>query len=168
MRKKVILVLIILGFVSGSYAQHTSYLPNLYKRVSLDISRQPVGDVLDQISKKGDFYFSYSGNAFNRDSLISLNVKNQTVRDVLDKIFLGTVDYRESNKYIILRSTLLHFAIEPDLITTDSRHYLITGKVVDVYTGKTVPDASVYEKQLLVSTLTNENGYFRMRIRGDL
>ncbi|NEU10156.1 hypothetical protein GZH53_17665 [Flavihumibacter sp. R14] len=168
MSKKVILVLIILGFVSGSYAQHTSYLPNLYKRVSLDISRQPVGDVLDQISKRGDFYFSYSGNAFNRDSLISLNVKNQTVRDVLDKIFLGTVDYRESNNYIILRSTLLHFAIEPDLITTDSRHYLITGKVVDVYTGKTVPDASVYEKQLLVSTLTNEDGYFRMRIRGDL
>ncbi len=167
MSKKVFLLLVFLCFALGLYAQHTSDIPNLYKRVSLDISRQPVGDVLEQISKKGDFYFSYSGNAFNKDSLISINVKNQTIRDILDKIFLGTVDYRESNKYIILRSTLLHFAIEPEMIKTDSKHYLITGKVVDVYTGRTVEDASVYEKRLLESTLTNKDGYFRMRIRGD-
>lgn len=167
MSKKLVILLIVLSAGLRLQAQHTSDIPNLYKRISLDIVRQPVGDVLDQISKKGDFYFSYSGNAFNRDSLISINVKNQPVRDVLDKIFLGKVDYRESNKYIILRSTLLHFAIEPEMIKTDSKHYLITGKVVDVYTGKTVADASVYEKRLLESTLTNKDGNFRMRIRGD-
>lgn len=167
MSKKSALLLLLLSIALSLRAQHTSEIPNLYKRVSLDIVRQPVGDVLDQISKKADFYFSYSGNAFNKDSLVSINVKGQTVRDVLDKIFLGTVDYRESNKYIILRSTLLHFAIEPDMIKTDSKHYLITGKVVDVYTGKNVSDASVYEKRLLESTLTNKDGYFRMRIRGD-
>ena len=148
-------------------AQHTSEIPNLYKRISLDISQQPVGDVLELIGKNGNFYFSYSGNAFNKDSLISINVKNQNVRDILDKIFLGTVDYRESNKYVILRSTLLHFSIDPEMIKTDSRHYLITGRVVDVRTGKTVPDASVYEKRLLESTLTDKEGNFRMRFRGE-
>ncbi len=167
MNKKISLTLIFLLFILALRAQHTSEIPNLYKRISLDISKQPVGGVLDLIGKKGDFYFSYSGSAFNKDSLISISVKNQTVRDILDKIFLGTVDYRESNKYVILRSTLLHFSIEPDMIKTDSRHYLITGQVVDVYTGKTVADASVYEKRLLESTLTNKDGYFRMRIRGD-
>jgi hypothetical protein len=149
------------------YAQHTSEIPNLYKKISLVISNQPVGDVLELIEKKGNFYFSYSGNAFNKDSLISINAKNQTVREILGKIFLGTVDFRESNQYIILRSTLLHFSIDPEMIRTDSRHYLITGRVVDVKTGKTVPGASVYEKRLLESTLTDKEGYFRMRIRGE-
>jgi hypothetical protein len=167
MGKKLIILLIVLHAGLKLRAQHTSDIPNLYKRISLDITRQPVSDVLDQISSKGDFYFSYSGNAFNRDSLVSIQVKNQTVRDILDQIFLGKVDYRESHKYIILRSTLLHFAIEPETIKTDSKHYLITGKVVDVYTGKAVADASVYEKRLLESTLTNREGNFRMRIRGD-
>lgn len=167
MSLKVSLVVLFLGFSLVLQAQHSSEIPNLYKRMSLDISKQPLGNVLDQISKKGDFYFSYSGNAINKDSLVSISVKNQTVRDILDKIFLGTVDYRESNKYVILRSTLLHFSIEPEMIKTDSKHYLITGQVVDVYTGKTVPDASVYEKRLLSSTLTNKDGYFRMRIKGD-
>ncbi|MGV3684271.1 MAG: hypothetical protein ACO1NS_01510 [Daejeonella sp.] len=167
MTKKAAALLLFLSIVFTLQAQHTSDIPNLYKRISLDIVQQPVGEVLEQISKKGGFYFSYSGNAFNRDSLISIAVKNQPVRDILDRIFLGKVDYRESSRYIILRSTLLHFAIEPETIKTDSKHYLITGKVVDVHTGKNVADASVYEKRLLESTLTNKEGYFRMRIRGE-
>ena len=167
MRERVSLIIFLLMQVLILKAQHTSEIPNLYKRISLDISQQPVGDVLELIGKNGNFYFSYSGNAFNKDSLISINVKNQNVRDILDKIFLGTVDYRESNKYLILRSTLLHFSIDPEMIKTDSRHYLITGRVVDVRTGKTVPDASVYEKRLLESTLTDKEGNFRMRFRGE-
>ncbi len=165
--KRILLVLIFSLAASTLSAQHTSEISNLSKRISLDISKKPVGDVLDLIAKKEDFYFSYSGNTFNSDSLVSINVKNQSVRDILDKLFKGTVDYRETSKYVILRSTMLHFSIEPDMIKTDSRHYLITGKVVDVFTGNSVPDASVYEKRLLESTLTNKDGYFRMRIRGD-
>ena len=167
MKKRFSLVLLILILALNLKAQHTSEIPNLYKRVSLNISSRPVGEVLEQIGKKGDFYFSYSSNAFNKDSLISINAKDQTIRDILDRIFLGTVDYRESSKYVILRSTLLHFSIEPEMIKTDSRHYLITGRVVDVYTRKTVSDASVYEKRLLESALTDKDGYFRMRIRGE-
>ena len=64
MNRKVSLVLILLTFALGLRAQHTSEIPNLYKRVTLDISKQPVGDVLDLIGKRADFYFSYSGNAF--------------------------------------------------------------------------------------------------------
>ncbi|MFA6946370.1 MAG: hypothetical protein WC220_10770, partial [Pedobacter sp.] len=39
--------------------------------------------------------------------------------------------------------------------------------VIDEQTGRKVPDVSVYEKRLLESTLSDKNGYFRMRIRGD-
>lgn len=166
MKKRLSLILVILMMALSLRAQHTSEIPNLYKHISVNVSNKTVGEVLELIGKTGDFYFSYSGDAFNKDSLVSINVKQQTVRDILDRIFSGTVDYRESGKYVILRSTLLHFSIQPEMIKTDSRHYLITGKVVDVYTGKTVSNASVYEKRLLESTLTDDDGYFRMRIRG--
>ncbi len=141
--------------------------PNLNKRISLEISGKPLWEVLDRISKTGGFYFSYSGDVFNRDSLVSISSRNQTVRDILDRIFLGKVDYRERDQYIILRSTSLHFSIQPDLIKTDSRRYLISGRVFDESTGLPVGDASVYERRLLASTLTDEKGYFRMRLRGD-
>ena len=121
---------------------------------------------MNEISRKGNFIFSYSGTIFNPDSLVTLNAKNETVRDILDRIFLNMADYRESANYVILRSTIRRFSIQPDIIKTDQRHYLISGYVIDEQTGKKVPEASVYEKRLLESDLTDKDGYFRMRIRG--
>ncbi|MCF8452210.1 MAG: carboxypeptidase-like regulatory domain-containing protein [Pedobacter sp.] len=161
--------LLILIFVCSGLslkAQHSSDIPKLYHRISINADKQPLADVLNEISRKGNFIFSYSGTVFNPDSLVTLNAKNETVRDVLDRIFLSMADYRESGNYVILRSTIRRFSIHPELIKTDHRHYLISGYVIDEKTGQKVPDASVYEKRLLESTLSDKDGYFRMRIRG--
>lgn len=165
-RIKLVLLLIICGS-NALFASGMSSGPNLNKRISLEISGKPLWEVLDMVSRKGDFYFSYSGDVFNRDSLVSISSRNETVRDILDRIFLGRVDYRERDRYVILRSTTRHFSIYPESIRADSRRYLISGQVLDENTGLPVTDASVYEKRLLASTLTNKEGYFRMRLRGD-
>ncbi len=161
-------LLILLFVCSGLFlkAQHSSDIPKLYSRISINADKQALAEVLNEISRKGNFTFSYSGTVFNPDSLVTLNAKNETVRDILDRIFLSMADYRESGNYVILRSTIRRFSIHPELIKTDQRHYLISGYVIDEKTGKKVPDASVYEKRLLESTLSDKDGYFRMRIRG--
>ncbi|HQS50962.1 MAG TPA: hypothetical protein PLN99_03625 [Daejeonella sp.] len=160
------LILIIVCSGLSLKAQHSSDIPKLYNRISINADKQPLADVLNEISRKGNFIFSYSGTVFNPDSLVTLNARNETVRDVLDRIFLSMADYRESGNYVILRSTIRRFSIHPELIKTDHRHYLISGYVIDEKTGQKVPDASVYEKRLLESTLSDKDGYFRMRIRG--
>ncbi len=160
----------ILLFICYGYslkAQHSADIPKLYRRISINANKQPLAEVLNEISRKANFIFSYSGTVFNPDSLVTLSAKNETVRDILDRIFLDMADYRESGNYVILRSTIRRFSIQPDMIKTDQRHYLISGYVVDEQTGKNVPDASVYEKRLLESDLSDKNGYFRMRIRGN-
>lgn len=162
-----ILTVLLICCSSALLAQHSSDRPVLYRRISIEASNQPLGEVLDIISKKAGFYFSFSGTVFNPDSLVSLKAGNETVRNILDMLFQGRADYLESGKYVILRSTILHFSIRPETIKTDKRHYLISGYVIDEQTGKKVPDASVYEKRLLESTLSDKDGYFRMRIRGD-
>lgn len=161
-------LLILLFVCSGLFlkAQHSSDIPKLYSRISINADKQALAEVLNEISRKGNFTFSYSGTVFNPDSLVTLNAKNETVRDILDRIFLSMADYRESGNYVILRSTIRRFSIHLELIKTDQRHYLISGYVIDEKTGKKVPDASVYEKRLLESTLSDKDGYFRMRIRG--
>lgn len=166
MKLKSLLILLFVCYGFSLKAQHSAEIPKLYRRISITADKQPLAEVLNEISKKGNFIFSYSGTVFNPDSLVTLNAKNETVRDVLDRIFLNMADYRESANYVILRSTIRRFSIQPDIIKTDQRHYLISGYVIDEQTGKKVPDASVYEKRLLESDLTDKDGYFRMRIRG--
>lgn len=157
-------------FLYGAIQAQTSvgnYQQNLSKRLSFDIKQEKVSTVLAKMSKAGDFYFAYNGALFSQDSLVNLSVKNAPVRDVLDKMFNGKVDYKENSEYIILRYAVNHLTIEPENITTAENLYMISGYVVDTQTGKKVKQASVYEKRLLQSTLTDNDGYFRLRFKGE-
>ena len=163
-------LIILLLFISGyCTAQVTTvdYKRNLSKGVSLNVKQEKVGNVLQMIGKAGGFYFSYNGVLFRQDSLINLNVKNVPVREVLDQLFDGKVDYKENAEYIILRYAVNHLTIEAEHIASGDNEYAISGYVIDTRTGNKVKQASVYEKKLLQSALTDNNGYFTLRFRGE-
>ncbi|TKC59298.1 carboxypeptidase-like regulatory domain-containing protein [Pedobacter hiemivivus] len=167
MKLKITLALLLLvGYVKAQMPIPPSKY-NLEKRVSIEAKDQQLSEVLNKISKAGNFYFSYSGSLFKRDSLVNLSVKNAAVREVLDKLFNHKVDYTENGEYIILRYAANHLTIEPENITTAEKLYLISGYVIDIETGHKVKQASVYEKRLLQSTLTDNEGYFRLKFKGE-
>jgi hypothetical protein len=140
---------------------------HLEKRVSIEVKSTPLSEVLNKVSRIGEFYFSYSGALFKTDSLVNLDIKNIPVREILDQLFNHKVDYKENGDYIILRYAAKHLTIEPENITTAEKLYLISGYVVDTETGLKVKQASVYEKRLLQSTLTDQDGFFKLRFKGD-
>lgn len=162
--------LLILLFIAGFATAQMPLLPSrhhLEKRVSLEVKDQQIAEVLKKISRIGEFYFSYSGSMLKRDSLISLDIRNLPVREVLDKIFDSKVDYKENGEYIILRYAANRLTIEPENIVTAEKRYLISGYVRDTKTGLKLNQASVYEKRLLQSTLTDDKGYFKLKFKGD-
>ena len=167
MRLKIIIALLfITGYCNAQFSV-SNYMRNLDRRVDLDIKQQPISEVLNKMSKVGDFYFSYTGSLFKQDSIVNMKVKNMQVRDILDRLFNGKVDYKETGKYIILRYAANHLTIEPENITSADKLYIISGYVIDTETGKKIKQASVYEKRLLQSTLTDNEGYFRLRFKGE-
>jgi len=167
MRLKIIIALLVVTGYCNAQSSVINYMRNLDKRVNLDIKQQPISEVLNKMSKAGDFYFSYSGSLFKQDSIVNIKAKDMQVRDVLDRIFNGKVDYKETGQYIILRYAANHLTIEPENITSAEKLYIISGYVVDTETGKKVKQASVYEKRLLQSALTDNDGYFRLRFKGE-
>lgn len=140
---------------------------NLAKRVTLDLKQYKISDVLQKIGKAGGFYFTYNGALFAQDSIVNLSVRNKPVREVLEQLFDGKVAYRENNEYIILRYAVNHFTIEAESIVTAENLYAITGRVIDTQTGKKIKNASVYEKHLLQSTLTDDEGFFSLKFKGN-
>jgi len=162
----IILLLFISGYCSAQVTT-VDYRRNLSKGVSLNVKQERVSNILQMLSKAGGFYFSYNGVLFRQDSLVSLNVKNVPVREVLDQLFDGKVDYKENAEYIILRYAVNHLTIEAAHIANGDNEYAISGYVLDTRTGNKVKQASVYEKKLLQATLTDNNGYFTLRFRGE-
>lgn len=132
---------------------------------SIEINNQRLDNALEIISNKGNFYFSYNSSIIKRDSLIALTAYNKTVKQVLDYIFHGSIEYKESGNYIILRRAPLTLSLITSQAVTDDKLYTVSGYVLDEQSGERIGNASIYEKQRLVSTLTNEEGFFKMRLK---
>lgn len=134
----------------------------LDRKITINASNQRLADVLKQISNQGGFYFSYNSHIINRDSLVNLSVTNRSIRQILDQLFNRNVDYKQSNNYLILRKGA------PSIKTgsrSEETAYIITGYVMNAETGERIQDASIYGKQRLVSTLTNDQGQFTIRLK---
>lgn len=138
---------------------------NLDRRVTVSVKQKQLGDLLTEIGKQGNFYFSYSSEAMHTDSLVTLSANSQPVRDVLNELFNNTVDYKETQGYVILRPAPNHLILTPENTDETENIFIISGYVTDEVSGKKLADASVYEPHLLVSTLTDRNGFFKLKLK---
>lgn len=150
------LLLLLSGLLTGGtlYAQPTSILET---RITLRVTNDRLDEVLRQISAQGGFSFSYSPDAIDITSRVSLNATNLSVREVLNSLFDGTVSFKERRRYVILQK-----AVASAEKKTDS--FYLNGYIVDQVTGIKLPDASIYEPVTLVSTVSNQYGYYKIRL----
>ncbi len=138
----------------------------LSKKIALlEIKNQRLTDVLEILSNKGNFYFSYNSSIIKKDSLVSFTAFNKSVKDILIYLFKETCEYRESGNYLILRRAPVNITIITNKAVTEDKFYFITGYVLNDQTGEKINEASVYEKQRLASTITNQDGYFKIRLK---
>lgn len=134
----------------------------LDRKITVNISNQRMADALKQISNKANFYFVYNSHIINRDSLVSVLAVDKPVKEILDQLFNGSIDYKQSNNYIIFRKAA------SAIITgarSDESGYVISGYVYDAETGERIREASLYGKQRLENALTDEQGFFTIRFK---
>lgn len=131
------------------------------------VKEQPLQVVLDQLSKKGNFIFSYNSDSLPKDTTITFKADNIMVQDALDSLFNGSFEYKEASNYIVFRACPKSLSLIPEKSESIGSKYLISGYIIDNSDGQKVKDASVYEKQLLKSTLTDHQGYFKLKIKSN-
>jgi hypothetical protein len=149
------LLLLSVLLVSRAVAQ-----PILDHPLTIECRQQPLGQVLETLAAKGGFYFSYAGDLFNKDSLVTLPPATRTVRQLLDTLFKGRLHYREDGHYLIL----LPAPPKPSP-PVDNKHFTITGTIFDETTGERLGQASVYDPDQLFATLSREDGSFVLRVK---
>lgn len=135
------------------------------KNITINVTRARLDDVLEMISNKGDFYFSYNSSIVKRDSLVSLNVTNKSLREILTTLFDPSYEFRESGNYIIIRKAPIRVTMVTKKAMTEEKIYSVSGFVYDERSGAAIYEASIYDKKLLASALTNNSGYFKIRLK---
>ncbi len=159
--KKFLSILFLVGGVNIS-----GYCQGLLSRnISLDVSKQRLDNVLEILSNKGDFYFSYNSKIVRKDSLVSLSVRNKPIGEVLNLLFDNTYEFKESGNYVIIRKAPIRMTMVTKKAVVEEKIYSVSGYVFDEQSGTAINEASVYERKQLTSALTNDAGYFKLKLK---
>lgn len=157
MRKHLLTIALLTALTRFAIAQTTI----LNTPITFECRQQPLGHVLDIIAATGNFYFSYSGTLFNKDSLVTLPAQTRSVRQLLDLLFHGRFQYLEDGRYLIL----LPATNKTAQALSEDRRYLISGTILDERTGQPLIDVSVYDPAELAATMSKKDGRFSVRIK---
>ena len=147
------LALIITCIMLLATAQNSIAQSQLDKQISIDLKKKSVKNALAAIEAGCNCSFSYNSALLPVDSLVTISVKKQSVRHTLQLIFGDRYQYKEVDKHIIIT--------QPER----EKWYTISGIVTDSMSGAGIPLASIIERQELASTLTDNNGRFRLRLK---
>jgi len=147
-------IMIIVGAQLRAAAQ-----ADLEKKLTLSIRQKSLTQALTDIGRKGGCIFSYNTTILNGDSLVDLHADRLSVREILDRLLGPGYEYSPNGKYIIILQRP-----PPPPEAPPIRLYTISGYIKDEGTKEKLGNVSVYESGQLVSTLTDTNGFFRLRL----
>ncbi len=151
MTLKFYLACLLFLLVSSSHAQ----IAILERNISLEVRGEVIAEVLKKISQQGNFTFSYNPSAIEVSATVSFSATHQSVREVLTLIFQDKVTYKEKGKYLILQK---------NEESEKSKYFFLSGYIRDEQTGKKLAQASVYEPLTFASTVSNQYGYYQIRL----
>jgi hypothetical protein len=126
--------------------------PALERTITVSFENEKASEALKKISKLAGVTFSYSPSAMNADKIITQTFTNQSLREIIDFMFDGNVRCKAKGNYLILTPV------------AKKNTATVSGYVVDEATGEKLKDVSVYDPITLRSAITNEFGYFEIKI----
>jgi hypothetical protein len=160
-QQKQLLIALLIVFTSiASTAQNV-----LNRTISIQVNRQRLDNVLEIISNKANFYFSYNSSIVKKDSLVSFNYSGKTIQFILKSLFDESYEFKESGNYIIIRKAPLQLTIVTKKAEVKNRLFIVEGHVYDEVSGTGINEASIYEKNILASAFTNREGYFKIKLK---
>ncbi|OKS88633.1 peptidase associated/transthyretin-like domain-containing protein [Mucilaginibacter polytrichastri] len=139
---------------------------NLNREITIgSIRQQPIGKVLQNISQNGRFSFAYNNNTIPSDSLISLQGYSGSLFILLTKLLGSNYEFKDIDGYVVLRHTPNRLSITAEVVITQDNEVVVKGNICDNVSGARIKNASVYEKNLLISSLTDADGNFELKLK---
>ena len=146
----IIFLLLPLGLFSQTYQD----IPLLERDITICANGITAQAVLSAISQQGNFVFSYSPSVIPEGN-VTICIEHQPVRLVLNTLFNGAIEYSIRGKYIILKKSA---------VKLEEEKKIIEGYLIDSITGERIANASIYDKEQMLSAITNKYGYFQIEI----
>ncbi len=156
------LLFFFLCFSEVLWAQKSTLLQH---RVQIEATQQPLSAILNEIARQGKFRLSYPSSSIPTDSLVTIHVVNLPIEEVLHQLLGDAYEYRQTYDFLVIRYAPkeMSFLLYESAGTPED--YRISGQMVDKLTGSGIAQVSIYDKQLMATTLTDSEGRFALRVK---
>jgi hypothetical protein len=124
-----------------------------------------VGEVFQVLKGKQDVLFSFNGNILQTDSMIHISAYQGNLYDYLDRIFGKEYSFKELGRHIIIQYTPQRMSVDFEVKTPHRNKVVIAGYIKNIRTNKPISNASIFDRSALLSTLTDEKGYFELDVK---
>lgn len=148
------LIFVFIEMSIASFGQAS--IPILERKISISLTDESIATSLQRIGQLGGFSFSYNATIISDQEKITLTISNKSVREVLNEIFKGTMNYKDKGKHLILTRV--------PVVAAKETVVMISGYVQDETTGEKVSDASIYDKATLSSAVTDQYGFYKIKL----
>lgn len=165
MFKTLLISLFFILRISSSYSQKSV----LQQRLNINAKNTKLVNLLNQISKQTNCFFTYNPKYISENKKITLQLKNSSVTTILNKIIADTsLNYKVIDDHIIIcKKNNTHCFSNSNLIENDSI-IEISGQILDAKTNKPIIFASVGINNTTIGTISNKNGRFNLKIKKKL
>ena len=133
------------------------------KKISVYAENEQIESVLNKISKKGSFYFSYNSDLVATQPKVSIQATNKPISEILDELFAQKVTTIETGNYLILRKKD-NIQQKKEQKPKQKTKYQITGYIYNTKTGEKLSNTTIYQIGQTKSVLTDLNGYYSLWI----
>lgn len=142
-----------------------SFSQNPDIKISIEAHNQPLGEIIKQISEKGNILFSYNPELIPVTKKISLSEKNTALTEIFSKVFTANgIDYFISEKQVILKLHQAEPPSKPETVIPRIHNYTISGYIRDKANGEVIIGANVYDQLTFTGTTSNSYGFYSLSL----
>lgn len=149
-------LLLILMLSIGVHPVFSQEIPVLERKVTINANSKPVQEILETLSLQANVVFSYKSDLIPKNSLASVSATQRPLRLVLSQTLGNSFAYKVKGKYVIIQKNK-ELKGKPKIIKVE-------GYIASPQNGQGLKEVSVYNKDHLISAVTDEYGYFKMEI----
>ena len=140
--------------------------PYLANEITVSSSgTQQLGDLLDKLGKQQGFYFAYNSDVMDASKQVDVPHYRGTLVGLLERLLGADYIFKESPGYVIIRYAPRLIDLTVRVEQRRGRPLVVEGQVRDASDGTVISRASIYERNVLVSTLSGPTGDFRLSFR---
>lgn len=136
----------------------------LKSELSIRLNDQAVSSVLDSISRKIGYYFSYDPVLIQANRKINVSFSNVSLDKILNSIFKQPLTYKVIQDQIIITKSNKNPEADDSAKNNVSNFLVLSGKIVDLETHSPIPYASVSIWKQPTGTISNIDGNFDLKI----